>query len=63
MQGSCPEEGIFEVRDKNGKVIERANNSAGIYSMLQGLPPAEPPVVRQLQYGEMGEKIVISCPG
>lgn len=54
---------IFEVRDKDGNVIETANNSAGIYSMLQGLPPVEPPVERRLQYENWGEHIALSCPG
>lgn len=59
----CPESVVFEVKDKNGKVIERANNSAGIYSMLQGLPPLEPPVERRLRYERKGDDIVLVCPG
>lgn len=60
---ACPEETIFEVKDKQGNVIETANNSAGIYSMLQGIPQLEPPIKRMLQYEKTGENIVISCPG
>lgn len=54
---------MFEVRDKEGRVIERANNSAGIYSMLQGLPPVEPEVERRLQYEDWGRYVTLSCPG
>lgn len=59
----CPKNEVFEVRDKHGKVIEQANNSAGIYSMLQGLPNLEPPIERQLLYGVKGKDVVIICPG
>ncbi|KAJ3650230.1 hypothetical protein Zmor_021929 [Zophobas morio] len=60
---SCPENKVFEVRDKNGNVIERANNSAGIYSVLQGIPSIQPSVTRFLQYEEKGKHVVLSCPG
>ncbi|XP_064211797.1 uncharacterized protein LOC103314839 [Tribolium castaneum] len=59
----CPEDKVFEVRDKDGNVIERANNSAGIYSMVQGIPSLQPSVERLLQFGEKGKKIVVACPG
>ena len=62
-QTSCPENKVFEVRDKNGNVIERANNSAGIYSVLQGIPSIQPSVTRFLQYEEKGKHVVLSCPG
>lgn len=59
----CPVNQVFEVRDKNGKVIERADNSEGIYSLNQKLPPIEPPVERRLQYEAKGTNIVLECPG
>lgn len=59
----CQQSLLFEVKDKSGRVIERANNSAGIYSMLQPLPPLEPPVERILQYGVKGKPVVLHCPG
>ncbi|XP_057655433.1 uncharacterized protein LOC130893390 [Diorhabda carinulata] len=59
----CPTNEIFLVKDKHGNVIEKANNSAGIYSMLQPLPPLEPPVARQVIYGVKGKSIILSCPG
>lgn len=59
----CQENKIFEVKDKNGKVIEKANNSAGIFSLLQGLPPSEPSVERRLQYERKGTDVELSCPG
>ncbi|KAG5886478.1 hypothetical protein JTB14_026738 [Gonioctena quinquepunctata] len=59
----CPVNEVFEIKDKNGNVIEKANNSAGIYSILQPLPPMEPTVERQLFYGVKGKTIVLSCPG
>lgn len=59
----CPSNSIFEVRDTHGKVLERANNSEGIYSMLQPLPPLEPPVQRKLQYAVKSQHITVQCPG
>lgn len=46
-----------------GNVIEKANNSAGIYSLAQGLPPIEPAVERRLQYAEAETEVVLNCPG
>ncbi|CAH1176230.1 unnamed protein product [Phaedon cochleariae] len=60
---NCPKNEIFEVKDKNGKVIEKANNTAGIYSLLQPLPPLEPPIERRTTYGVKGKTIVLTCPG
>lgn len=59
----CKEEQVFEVHDKMGNVIEKANNSAGIYSLAQGLPSIEPQVERRLQYEELGTDVVLRCPG
>ncbi|KAF7286903.1 hypothetical protein GWI33_003170 [Rhynchophorus ferrugineus] len=59
----CPQVKIFEVRDKHGKIVEKANNSAGIFSLLQGLPPIEPLVDRRVQYEEKDADIVLICPG
>ncbi|VEN61614.1 unnamed protein product [Callosobruchus maculatus] len=59
----CPKEGVFEILDKEGKVIEKANNSAGIYSLMQELPPLEPDVERILIYAVKGKPIVLACPG
>nr|CAI5833635.1 unnamed protein product [Callosobruchus analis] len=59
----CPKEGVFEILDKDGKVIEKANNSAGIYSLMQELPPLEPDVERILVYAVKGKPIVLACPG
>lgn len=54
---------MFEVRDKDGNIIERANNSEGIYSLSQKLPPLEPPTERRSQYEEKGEDLILECPG
>ncbi|KAH1006834.1 hypothetical protein HUJ05_007527 [Dendroctonus ponderosae] len=59
----CPENLVFEVRDKEGKVIERADNSEGIYSLSQKLPPMEPSTERRLQYEAKGKDLVLECPG
>lgn len=63
FQVACPKTELFEVRDKNGKVLESANNSAGIYSLLQSLPPLEPTIERRLIYGVKGKTIILACPG
>ncbi|XP_018318660.1 uncharacterized protein LOC108732390 isoform X2 [Agrilus planipennis] len=60
---SCNDDVVFEVRDGNGRVIETANNSAGIYSIIQGIPPVDPDVKRKLIYAAKGEKIILTCPG
>ncbi|XP_050294336.1 uncharacterized protein LOC126734672 isoform X2 [Anthonomus grandis grandis] len=59
----CPENKVFEVRDAEGKVIERVNNSEGIYSLRQQLPPLEPPVERRTQYEVKGKDVILECPG
>ncbi|XP_060536063.1 Ig-like V-type domain-containing protein FAM187A [Cylas formicarius] len=59
----CPEAKVFQVKNKRGEVIETANNSEGIYSLAQGLPPIEPPIERRLQYGIKGKNVILECPG
>ncbi|XP_050515154.1 uncharacterized protein LOC114327817 [Diabrotica virgifera virgifera] len=59
----CSTNELFIVKDKHGHIIEQANNSAGIYSMLQPLPPLEPPVARIMLYGVKGKTIIVTCPG
>ncbi|XP_045468451.1 Ig-like V-type domain-containing protein FAM187A [Harmonia axyridis] len=62
-QEKCKDEAVYEVKDANGNVLEQANNSAGIYSMLQGMPPAEPHIEKSLEYRKAHSDIVLSCPG
>jgi hypothetical protein len=51
------------VRDEHGKVVETANNSAGIYSRLQTVL-APPSVERVTLYEETSTyKVIIKCPG
>ncbi|XP_034184695.2 Ig-like V-type domain-containing protein FAM187A [Osmia lignaria lignaria] len=59
----CSQNTIFEVRDKQGNVIESANNSAGIYSMIQGIPVPSPPVIRTTIYQKYDKKAILICPG
>ncbi|XP_065171309.1 uncharacterized protein [Atheta coriaria] len=59
----CPKDKIFVVKDKHGHEIERANNSAGIYSTLQGVPPTTPEVERVVQYEKRDTNVLIVCPG
>jgi hypothetical protein len=50
--------------DEKGEVLEIANNSAGIYSTLQGVPPVPPPIERTTLYEDTStDKITIRCPG
>ncbi|CAG9858447.1 unnamed protein product, partial [Phyllotreta striolata] len=67
MSGYCREKcernKIFVVKDRHGNIIEKVNNSEGLYSLKQPLPPLEPPVARTLLYGVKGKSIVLSCPG
>nr|XP_012137770.1 PREDICTED: uncharacterized protein LOC105662123 [Megachile rotundata] len=59
----CPQNKIFEVRDKQGNVIESANNSAGIYSMIQGVPVPPPTIIRTTIYQRYNKKAILICPG
>ncbi|XP_076247479.1 uncharacterized protein LOC143187268 [Calliopsis andreniformis] len=59
----CSENVIFEVRDKQGRILESANNSAGIYSMVQGIPIPSPPVIRTVVYEKYKKKGTLACPG
>lgn len=54
---------VFEVRDERGNILESANNSAGIYSMVQSIPKPLPPVLRNVIYEERDKKIKLVCPG
>ncbi|XP_074093779.1 uncharacterized protein LOC141524033 [Cotesia typhae] len=59
----CPTDTIYEVRDRNGKVIETANNSAGIFSLAQGIPELQPSVKRVTLYEKHGYSLNLKCPG
>ncbi|XP_076287195.1 LOW QUALITY PROTEIN: uncharacterized protein LOC143212359 [Lasioglossum baleicum] len=59
----CSKKEIFEVRDKYGKVLERANNSAGIYSIIQGMPIPPPPVIRTVVFQKYKTRAILICPG
>ncbi|XP_072942961.1 Ig-like V-type domain-containing protein FAM187A [Epargyreus clarus] len=54
---------IFEIRSKDGKLIERANNSAGVYSLNQRPLPQPPEPVRDIIFVEYGQKLTLICPG
>ncbi|KAK0090311.1 hypothetical protein PV325_001542 [Microctonus aethiopoides] len=59
----CRDNVVFEVRDNKGNILESANNSAGIYSMIQGMPDIRPSTVRVIQYGIHDTYTEIKCPG
>ncbi|XP_066603912.1 Ig-like V-type domain-containing protein FAM187A [Prorops nasuta] len=59
----CPKNVIFEVRDKNGNILESANNSAGIFSMAQEIPKPAPMAVRITLYYRHDKMIKLICPG
>ncbi|XP_070163432.1 Ig-like V-type domain-containing protein FAM187A [Polyergus mexicanus] len=60
----CQKNMIFEVRDERGNILESANNSAGIYSMIQGIPPQPlPSITRNVIYEKYNKKIKLICPG
>ena len=62
-QKKCRKNIIFEVRDEKGNVLESANNSAGIYSMIQGMPELLPSVVRNVFYEKRDKKSKLVCQG
>ncbi|XP_043288820.1 uncharacterized protein [Venturia canescens] len=51
----CLKDTVFEIRDKSGNIIESANNSAGVFSMLQGLPEPRPAIERTTLYRKHGK--------
>ncbi|XP_032690475.1 uncharacterized protein LOC116853472 [Odontomachus brunneus] len=59
----CHKNIIFEVRDEKGNILESANNSGGIYSMVQGIIKPSPSVVRTTLYKKHYRKIKLVCPG
>ncbi|XP_043288816.1 uncharacterized protein [Venturia canescens] len=59
----CLKDTVFEIRDKSGNIIESANNSAGVFSMLQGLPEPRPAIERTTLYRKHGKSTELVCPG
>ncbi|XP_070518803.1 uncharacterized protein, partial [Cardiocondyla obscurior] len=59
----CQKNIIFEVRDEKGNVLESANNSAGIYSMIQGMPELLPSIARNVLYEKYDTRFKLVCPG
>lgn len=54
---------MFEVHDERGNILESANNSANIYSMIQGLPHPSSSIARNVIYEKYNKKIKLVCPG
>lgn len=59
----CNNDDIFEIKDVQGNVKERINNSAGIYSPLQVMPEPIPKIETLLITTILNEKLCITCPG
>ncbi|KAG5333106.1 F187B protein, partial [Acromyrmex charruanus] len=59
----CRKDVIFEVRDNMGNILESANNSAGIFSMIQEMPKPLPSIARNVIYEKHNKKIKLVCPG
>ncbi|KPJ00874.1 hypothetical protein RR46_01353 [Papilio xuthus] len=54
---------IFEVRASSGEVLERANNSEGVFSLCQREPPQPPPPSRDMHFAPRGAAVLLKCPG
>lgn len=63
MQIKCQKNMMFEVHDERGNILESANNSADIYSIIQGLPQPLPSIARNVIYEKYNKKIKLVCPG
>lgn len=59
----CEKNLVFEVRDEKGNILESANNSAGVYSMIQGMPEVLPNIERITLYMRHNKKGELQCPG
>ncbi|KPJ07534.1 Ig-like V-type domain-containing protein FAM187A [Papilio machaon] len=54
---------IFEVHADNGEVLERVNNSEGVFSLCQREPPQPPPLARDIIFAIKGATVLLKCPG
>lgn len=63
MQQPCPESALVELVDKDGKVVQTLNNSAGEYSIMQQIPITPPDPQRLMLYVYTNETVEIACPG
>nr|XP_021002966.2 Ig-like V-type domain-containing protein FAM187A [Parasteatoda tepidariorum] len=55
--------GIISVTDQTGAVIDTVDNSKGVYSLHQPLPPLPALVSRRTLHEEVGKSIMMTCPG
>lgn len=54
---------MFEIKDIQGNVKEKVNNSAGIYSPLQMIPELPPKVETSVIITFLNKQLTITCPG
>lgn len=54
---------MYEVKDTQGNVLEKVNNSAGIYSPLQIMPELPPRVETTVIVTFLNEQLNVTCPG
>jgi len=59
----CDNNDIFEIKDINGNVIDKVNNSAGIYSPLQIMPELPPKVEISVIVALHNDQLNVTCPG
>lgn len=59
----CDNNNIFEIKDIKGNVIEKVNNSAGIFSPLQIIPELPPKVETSVIITFLNEQLNVTCPG
>ncbi|KAG8297774.1 hypothetical protein J6590_028605 [Homalodisca vitripennis] len=59
----CSTNVMFYAKDASGKIVESANNSAGVFSVLQGLPREVPAISRNVEYAVYNQPFMIICPG
>lgn len=51
------------VEDIQGNIIEKVNNSAGIYSPLQRMPESPPKIETSVIIASLNEQLNVTCPG
>ncbi|XP_011644003.1 Ig-like V-type domain-containing protein FAM187A [Pogonomyrmex barbatus] len=59
----CQKNIIFEIRDEKGNILESANNSAGIFSMIQNIPKPLASIIHSVIYEKYNKKVKLVCPG
>ncbi|XP_050524903.1 uncharacterized protein LOC126896293 isoform X2 [Daktulosphaira vitifoliae] len=63
LEIQCHNDEVFEILDPQGNIIDKVNNSAGIYSSQQIIPELPPKTEKILIITHLNQNFNITCPG